>query len=99
MSGNTTETQCEDCSLSSEDKVQYVVDENRATNGFSFVLVCEIMTKSVSDENDLLDRLQDDFDSQPEFHCHLFGLGGRGRSLSTNFSPREPAFPRRNDYR
>jgi hypothetical protein len=35
-----------------------------------------------SNEVDLLDRLQDDFDSQPDFHCHSFGLGGRGRPLS-----------------
>ena len=33
-------------------------------------------------EDDLFNRLKDDFDSQPEFHCHLFGLGGRGRSIS-----------------
>ena len=57
------------------------------------------ITKVVADENDLLNRLRDDFDSQPEFHCHLFGLGGRGRSLSTHLSPYEPSFTRRNDYR
>jgi hypothetical protein len=51
----------------------------------------------VSHENILLDRLQDDFDSQPEFHCHLFGLGGRGRSLSMHSSPPEPGFIQPND--
>lgn len=45
-------------------------------------------------EKVLLDRLKDDFDSQPEFHCHLFGLGGRGRSLSTDQSPASPSFSR-----
>ena len=38
-------------------------------------------------ENALLDRLKDDFDSQPEFHCHLFGLGGRGRPSFTDVLP------------
>ncbi|CAF1255082.1 unnamed protein product, partial [Adineta ricciae] len=43
-------------------------------------------------EDDLLDRLRDDFDSQPDFHCHLFGLGGRGRPLlSTHRSPPDPS--------
>ncbi len=56
-------------------------------------------TKSFFNENDLLDRLKDDIDSQPEFHCHLFGLGGRGRSLSMHSSPPEPGFIRQNDYR
>jgi hypothetical protein len=50
--------------------------------------------KHNSHENALLDRLQDDFDSQPDFHCHLFGLGGRGRSLSMYSSPIEPGFIR-----
>ena len=49
---------------------------------------------SASDENALLDRLQIDFDSQPDFHCHLFGLGGRGRSLSVYTTPIEPGFIR-----
>ena len=44
-------------------------------------------SKDVLDENDLINRLQDDFDSQPEFHCHLFGLGGRGRLSSLHLAP------------
>ncbi len=64
-------------------------------------LVSSNIKKSFIDENDLLDRLKDDFDSQPEFHCHLFGLGGRGRgrSLSIQSSPPKPSFTRQNDYR
>ncbi|CAF2540007.1 unnamed protein product [Rotaria sp. Silwood2] len=54
--------------------------------------------KTLSDENDLLDRLKDDFDSQPDFHCHLFGLGGRGRSSSMHLSPPEPFFSKRNNF-
>ncbi|CAF4561312.1 unnamed protein product [Rotaria sp. Silwood1] len=54
--------------------------------------------KKLSDENDLLDRLKDDFDSQPDFHCHLFGLGGRGRSSSMHLSPPEPFLNKRNYY-
>lgn len=47
-------------------------------------------SKILLDENDLINRLQDDFDSQPEFHCHLFGLGGRGRLSSLHLSPPSP---------
>ncbi|CAF1043745.1 unnamed protein product [Rotaria sordida] len=54
--------------------------------------------KKLFDENDLLDRLKDDFDSQPDFHCHLFGLGGRGRSSSMYLSPPEPFLNKRNYY-
>ncbi|UJR10183.1 hypothetical protein I4U23_014398 [Adineta vaga] len=50
------------------------------------------------DENDLLNRLQDDIDSQPEFHCHLFGLGGRGRSSSIHLSPPDPFLYRQKHY-
>ncbi len=62
-------------------------------------LVSPNLSKAVFDENDLLNRLKDDFDSQPEFHCHLFGLGGRGRSSSIHLSPPEPSLSRRKDYR
>ncbi|CAF1255581.1 unnamed protein product [Rotaria magnacalcarata] len=55
--------------------------------------------KTFYDENELLDRLQDDLDSQPDFHCHLFGLGGRGRSSSSmHISPPEPYLSKRNHY-
>jgi hypothetical protein len=65
---------------------------------YSFVFYLEYLNieKPLVDENDLLDRLKDDFDSQPEFHCHLFGLGGRGRATSMHLSPPEPSFIKRN---
>ncbi|CAF1284033.1 unnamed protein product [Adineta steineri] len=53
--------------------------------------ISSINEKPIDNENDLLDRLKDDFDSQPEFHCHLFGLGGRGRLLSMHLPPPEPS--------
>jgi len=55
--------------------------------------------KSLFDENDLLNRLKDDFDSQPDFHCHLFGLGGRGRLSSRYLPPPEPSLNKQNDSR
>ncbi len=54
--------------------------------------------KILFDENDLLDRLKDDFDSQAEFHCHLIGLGGRRRSSSMHLTPPEPSFIKQNYY-
>jgi hypothetical protein len=61
-------------------------------------LVSSNIQKSILDENDLLDRLKDDFDSQPEFHSHLFGLGGRGRLLSTHLPAPVPSLHRHHQY-
>lgn len=70
----------------------------RKVTGMCFLLHCYLIlvdletlsTRNRLSEKELVDRLKEDFDSQPDFHCHLFGLGGRGRSLTLNQYPPSP---------